>query len=117
MIIISITSLWWWRKNIIIILLSLELMLMSTFMLISVNIASILSPSLLSMLTIMVAGSSFGLILMVSLCRFFKSPNSSPVWMMIFDKNNFIHYINKWIIFLLLKLFNFYLRYFYFYSL
>nr|YP_009161628.1 NADH dehydrogenase subunit 4L [Cyclosa argenteoalba]AKN58357.1 NADH dehydrogenase subunit 4L [Cyclosa argenteoalba] len=83
MIIISITSLWWWRKNIIIILLSLELLLMSTFILVSINIPTILSPALLLMLTIMVAGSSFGLVLMVSLCRFFKSSNSYPVWILI----------------------------------
>nr|AIA77343.1 NADH dehydrogenase subunit 4L [Argiope amoena] len=83
MILISITSLWWWRKNVIILLLSLELMLMSIFTLIATKMFVLSPMSLLSMLTIMVAGSSLGLVLLVSLCRFFKSPNSLPIWILI----------------------------------
>nr|YP_009680183.1 NADH dehydrogenase subunit 4L [Neoscona scylla]QDF64717.1 NADH dehydrogenase subunit 4L [Neoscona scylla] len=83
MILISITSLWWWRKNIIILLLSLELMLMSIFTLIATKLFSMSPISIMIMLTIMVAGSSLGLVLMVSLCRFFKSPNTLPVWLLI----------------------------------
>nr|YP_009117196.1 NADH dehydrogenase subunit 4L [Neoscona theisi]AJE26552.1 NADH dehydrogenase subunit 4L [Neoscona theisi] len=83
MILISITSLWWWRKNIIILLLSLELMLMSIFTLVATNLFSMSPTAIMVMLTIMVAGSSLGLILMVSLCRFFKSPNALPVWLLI----------------------------------
>nr|YP_009172226.1 NADH dehydrogenase subunit 4L [Cyrtarachne nagasakiensis]ALF36383.1 NADH dehydrogenase subunit 4L [Cyrtarachne nagasakiensis] len=81
LIIISIISLWWWRKNILIILLNFEFMILSIFTLISLKINFISSLSLMIMLTIMVAGSSLGLTLMVSLCRFFKSSESLPIWM------------------------------------
>nr|YP_009689587.1 NADH dehydrogenase subunit 4L [Neoscona multiplicans]QCF46306.1 NADH dehydrogenase subunit 4L [Neoscona multiplicans] len=83
MILIGITSLLWWRKNIIILLLSLELMLMSIFTLIAMKLFLMSPISIMIMLTIMVAGSSLGLVLMVSLCRFFKSPNALPMWLLI----------------------------------
>lgn len=82
-ILIRITRIFWWRKNIIILLLSLELLLISTFTLISTNLLFISATSLLIILTIIVAGSSLGLVLLVSLCRFFKSPNSLPIWALI----------------------------------
>nr|AIA77317.1 NADH dehydrogenase subunit 4L [Trichonephila clavata]UQJ77488.1 NADH dehydrogenase subunit 4L [Trichonephila clavata] len=83
MIFMSIMSMWWWRKNILLLLLSLEFLLISMYVLLIMNSYSFPTMSILFMLTILVSGSSLGLMLLVSMCRFMKSSNSSLIWFLL----------------------------------
>nr|YP_009131529.1 NADH dehydrogenase subunit 4L [Argyroneta aquatica]AIL95163.1 NADH dehydrogenase subunit 4L [Argyroneta aquatica]QNV11920.1 NADH dehydrogenase subunit 4L [Pisaura mirabilis] len=81
MMYISILSMCWWRKTIIMLLLSLELLLISLFLSLSIN-NQFSQISLFSMLVMMTAGSSIGLSMLVSLSHSHNSSNSIFINMM-----------------------------------
>nr|AWN56282.1 NADH dehydrogenase subunit 4L [Goeldia sp. DPP-2018] len=89
MIIMSMTSLCWWRKNIIMLLLSIELLILSLFCLISFSFMMNPSIQLLSMLVIMATGTSLGLSLLVSMSFSHNSLSSNFINSLTFDKNNY----------------------------
>nr|YP_007474877.1 NADH dehydrogenase subunit 4L [Phyxioschema suthepium]AFC77865.1 NADH dehydrogenase subunit 4L [Phyxioschema suthepium] len=76
----------WWQKSIIPILISIEMILISSFLLFSSH-HFIPSFSLMIFLAMMVSGSVFGLSLLVKMSRFYSTSLSFPIMTLSFDKN------------------------------
>lgn len=91
-IIISVSRICWWRKNMILILLSLELLILSIFTIIIINVPIISIFNMLIIISIIVRGSTIGLALLVSLVNSHNSSSSVYINILTFDKNSyFIH--------------------------
>nr|YP_009679479.1 NADH dehydrogenase subunit 4L [Harpactocrates apennicola]QDP17926.1 NADH dehydrogenase subunit 4L [Harpactocrates apennicola] len=87
MILISMSSMCWWRNHIIMMLLSLEMLLITIFLLMSNLMTISFSFTMLIFLTTMVCASSFGLSVLVAISRNHKSTITSPTTSMIYNNN------------------------------